>query len=89
MHELSLMRDLVRKAETVVREHGGSGASAVSIRRGSLSSMSTAHIEQHFEWVAHGTLLDGATLLIEDGDDVTNAQALDLVLTSVDVVGGA
>ena len=63
MHELSMMRDLVQKAETVVRDCGGLGASAVTVRRGALSHMSTAHLQQHFEWVVHGTLLDGAELL--------------------------
>ena len=88
MHELSMMRDLVEKAETVVRDCGGVGASAVRVRRGALSHMSAAHLKEHFEWVVHGTLLDGAELHVDDDGDVAAETAQDLVLMSVDVVGG-
>lgn len=88
MHELSMMRDLVHKAEAVVKESGGVGATEVIVRRGALTHMSTAHLKQHFEWVVHGTLLDGAELTIEDDPDVGAPAAQDLVLASVAVVGG-
>jgi hydrogenase nickel incorporation protein HypA/HybF len=89
MHEQSLMQDLVYKAESVVRSAGGTGASRVIVRRGALSHMSPEHLESHFELIVAGTLLAGSRLEIEDGDDLADPGAMDLVLKAVEVVGGA
>jgi hydrogenase nickel incorporation protein HypA/HybF len=88
MHEQSLMQDLVRKAESVVRDAGATGATRVMVRRGALSHMSPEHLSEHFDRMVVGTLLTGARLEIEDDTDVADRSALDLVLTAVDVVNG-
>lgn len=83
------MQDLVHKAESVVRSAGGTGASRVIVRRGALSHMSPEHLQDHFERIVAGTLLTGARLEIEHDRDIADPGAMDLVLTAVEVVGGA
>lgn len=85
MHELSLMKDLIRKAGDVVRLEGGTRATRVGIRLGALSHMSPEHLREHFVQAAAGTVLEGADLDIELVEDPADPHAQSILLTSVDV----
>jgi Zn finger protein HypA/HybF involved in hydrogenase expression len=85
---MSLLGDLVRRAEAVVRSSGSAQASRVSVRLGPLSHLSAAHLSSHFARLTQGTSLHGAVLDIEQGTDVAAPDAMDLTLVAVDVMAG-
>ncbi len=86
MHEMSLMADLMRKAESVVRSEGGQRAALVRVRLGAMAHMSPSHLRGHFEDFSRGSLLEGAELEIEQSEDKTDPNAQSVLLLSVDVV---
>ncbi len=67
MHDSSMMKGLIRTAETAARQAGGSRVSGLRVRVGSLSGISPDHLRGHFEEAAAGTLLEGALLTVEEG----------------------
>lgn len=87
MHEQSLIADLVAKAEAVVRTSGAKRAVKINVRLGALSHLSAAHLTENFAVATHGGALDGALLDVAHGTDPADPNALDLVLTSVEVEG--
>lgn len=86
MHEAGLARDLVRKADAVVAADGAQHAVAVTVRAGALSHLSARHLRAHFGAASEGTRLEGAELTVLADDEPTAADAMDLVLVSVDTV---
>jgi hydrogenase nickel incorporation protein HypA/HybF len=85
MHEASLVRDLVRRADAVVAAEGAPRATAVTVRRGALCHVSADHLRGHFAGAAVGTRVEGAELRVESDDDATVPGASDLLLVSVTV----
>lgn len=83
MHEASLIRDLVRKAETVVEAARAARATDVVVTQGRLGHASPAHLRAHFEIASTGTRLEGARLHVRTGGDDA-----DLRLSSVTVEEG-
>jgi len=65
MHELSLIIDLMRKIDVIAREQGARRVVGVKVRLGALSHISPAHLREHFEAAATGTIAEAATLDIE------------------------
>lgn len=86
MHEMSLMADLMRKAEDVVRREGGRRAALVRVRLGAMAHMSPEHLRGHFEDFSRGSLLEGAQLEIEQSEDTNDPDAQHVRLLSVDVM---
>lgn len=87
MHEMSLMADLMRKAEDVVRRESGERATLVRVRLGAMAHMSPDHLRGHFEDFSRGSLLENAELEIEQSDDTGDPNAQHVLLLSVDVAG--
>jgi len=85
MHELSLLKDLMRKITSVAAEEGTSRVTSVHVRLGALSHMSPSHFREHFEKVAPGSVAEGAKLVIEIDKDKTDSQAQNIVLKNVEV----
>jgi hydrogenase nickel incorporation protein HypA/HybF len=85
MHEQSLFKDFVAKAEQVVRAHGAVRVARVRVRVGALCNISPDHFREHFELAAAGTVVEGAVLDIARGESVTSGDALAMVLESVDL----
>lgn len=85
MHELSLIRDLLRKIEQIAAEQQASRVVAVGVRIGALAHISADHFREHFVDGVRGTLADGARLDIETGTDTGEPQAQSIVLTRIDV----
>jgi hydrogenase nickel incorporation protein HypA/HybF len=85
-HELSLMTDLLRKIDEVVRQDGGAGrVVSVRVRLGALANISADHFRGHFVDAARGTVAEGAELEIDSSDDRTDPRAQDITLESVEV----
>lgn len=87
MHEAGLIRDLVRKAEAVVTAEDADRAGSITVRVGALSHLSADHLRGHFDSASRDTAVEGADLVVEIGEDPADAEAMDLVLVSVEVLG--
>lgn len=87
MHESSLVRDLIAKAEQVVDAAGGGHVDSVRISIGALSPIVGDHLADHFAMAIGGTSLDGARLVVEESADITDPAAQDVSLTGVDLRG--
>jgi hydrogenase nickel incorporation protein HypA/HybF len=85
MHELSLIHDLMRRIESIAREHGGRRILSVKVRLGALSHISPEHFREHFVQAAAGTVAAGARLEIEQHKDEADPRAQDILLESVEM----
>jgi Zn finger protein HypA/HybF involved in hydrogenase expression len=99
MHESGLVRSLLREIESVARQDDSMGSEvvvrSVRLRMGALSPFSEGHLREHFIHEAKGTIVEGATLIVEhpmepavlpDCDlPAFDASAQDLVLLSIEV----
>ncbi|MBI2264628.1 MAG: hydrogenase maturation nickel metallochaperone HypA [Armatimonadetes bacterium] len=65
MHELSLMRGLLRKIETIARDEKALKITGVNVTLGPLSHISPDHFREHFLLASSGTLAEGASLDIQ------------------------
>jgi hydrogenase nickel incorporation protein HypA/HybF len=83
MHETGVVRNLIRQLEQAAIRAGATRISAVSVRFGALSPFSPTHFREHFDEEACGTLVEAATLSIEESDDVSDPHAQDVMIQSV------
>src|SRR5262249_48359815 len=80
MHEMSLLRGLMRQIEAAARSHGAERVSVVRLKLGPLAHIEPDHLREHFAQAARGTMADSARLEIE-----TTAEMHELTLESMDV----
>lgn len=85
MHEMSLMRDLLKKIKTISEREQAKRVVRVSVKLGALSHISPDHFREHFVEESHGTLAEGAMLDIEASNDVHDPQAQDILLKDVEI----
>ena len=86
MHELSLLADLLRKIESVARREHAATVTRVTVRVGALCHLSPVHLRGHFARAAQGTVAEGAYLDVEMLTDMTDPQAQEIILESVEVM---
>lgn len=86
MHEASLMKDLMRKIESVAQDQHAARITGVSVSLGALSHMSADHFREHFAVASEGTMAEGAELKIEVLTDLNDPHAQEILLKSVDVL---
>lgn len=84
MHEMSLVKNVVRKAEAVAREAGSPRVLGVTLRIGPLSGLSGAALREHVTTAARGTMVEGAWVEVLEDEKIT-AGAQELTLESVEV----
>jgi hydrogenase maturation protease len=85
MHEMFLIRDLIKKIEAIAKENNTSRITKAKVRMGALSHISADHLREHFEEGAVGTVAQGAKLDIETASDIQDPHAQDILLISVGV----
>lgn len=85
MHEMSLMRDLLRKVLEVSRAEGAKRVVSINMWLGALSHMSPAHFCEHFREAALGTVAEGAELRIEVSDDPGDPHAQDILFRGLEI----
>jgi hydrogenase nickel incorporation protein HypA/HybF len=85
VHEQSLMRDLMRKIESVALAEGGGQVVRIEVWLGALSHISPEHFREHFEESSRGTLAAGAELAITVGTDAGEDGAQDIRVRGVEV----
>ena len=85
MHELSLMRDLMRQVERLADREQAIAVTSIRLRLGALSHFSPEHFREHFAQVAPGTRAEGATLEISTSDDIHDPNAQGVLIESLEV----
>ncbi|MCB2060049.1 MAG: hydrogenase maturation nickel metallochaperone HypA [Novosphingobium sp.] len=85
MHETGIVRDLVRRLESVAADAGASAVSGVEVWLGALSQFTPHHFREHFDDEAKGSIAEGARLDILTSDDASDANALHVMIRSVDL----
>jgi hydrogenase nickel incorporation protein HypA/HybF len=85
VHELSLIKGLLRKVEEIARASGARRVVRVRVKLGALSHFSEEHFREHFEYAARGTAAEGAILEVERLTDPADPRAQDVLLESADV----
>ena len=85
MHELSLMADLLRKIDAVVREQAAMRAVRVTVTIGALAHISEDHFRKHFASAARGTVAEGAELIVHSSTDPSDPHSQDILLREVEV----
>ena len=66
MHEVAWVRALVRTVTSQASQEGARRVVGVTVRVGSLSGLSPAHVRAYFVEGVRGTIADGASLMILD-----------------------
>jgi hydrogenase nickel incorporation protein HypA/HybF len=85
MHETSLFKGLLNQLSTIAAENGASRVTGVKVRIGALSNITADHFREHFEDASIGTLAEGAQLDVEENGDVMDANAMHMVIESVEL----
>ncbi len=85
MHETGLMNGLMKQIAEVAREHGATKVTAVRLALGALAPITDAHLREHFDLAAQGTVAEGAALEIERMEDPTAPDAMHFRMTGLDV----
>jgi hydrogenase nickel incorporation protein HypA/HybF len=85
MHERALIADVMRKVEAVAVQEGAGRVVHLEVRLGALSHFTPDHFREHFVDVSRGTIAEGAAVDAIVDDDVTSANAQDVILESVEV----
>ena len=85
MHELTLLKSLMSKIEAIAKENNSDMVLGVTVRLGALSHISADHFRDHFDHAAVGTVADGAALTIRELTDMSDPQAQEIILESVEV----
>ena len=85
MHEMSLMRDLMRQIEGLADREDAVAVTAIRLTLGALSHFSPDHFREHFDQVSPGTRAAGATLEISTSDDIHDPNAQGVLIESIEV----
>lgn len=87
MHEHSLLKDLLKKIDTIAKENNSDKIVGVKVRLGALSHISDEHFREHFERAVKGTVAENAKLDVVTLTDISDPQAQEIILESVEVAG--
>ena len=82
MHELSLMKSLMSKIQSIAAEQGARRVVRVRLKLGAMGHISPDHLRGHFVEAARGTSAEGAELDIQELHDPL---AQEILLDSIEV----
>jgi hydrogenase nickel incorporation protein HypA/HybF len=85
MHELTLLKDLFSKIESIADENRSNKVINVTVKLGPLSHISPDHLRGHFDQAAVGTVAEGASLTIRELTDMSDPHAQEIILESIEV----
>lgn len=86
MHERTIAQDLVRSAGVTALDEGARRVTAVRVRVGALSHIDPEALRGQVEWWSHGTIVEGASVLVERADtELADRHSLEVRLVSVDL----
>lgn len=85
MHEISLIKDLLKKIKTISKSHKNSKIISVQVKLGALSHISASHFREHFkEWTIN-TPAEGAKLRIKVSKNQKDPHAASILLENVEL----
>jgi Zn finger protein HypA/HybF involved in hydrogenase expression len=82
MHEMSLLRSLLKQIREIRDKNGGGRVKVVRLKVGPLAHIEPEHLRNHFIESVQGTSLENTRLEIEETKDLH-----ELTLESVDIEG--
>ena len=85
MHELTLLKGLLSKIETIAEENNSDRILGVTVKLGALSHISPDHFREHFDQAVVGTVAEGAKLTVRALTDMSDPDAQQIILESVEV----
>jgi hydrogenase nickel incorporation protein HypA/HybF len=85
MHEVKLMKDLIKKINEVAEQENAKRIVAIYVWLGALCHLTPDHFMEHFCEDVIGTIAEGAQVKIEVSDDRTDPHAMDVILKSVEI----
>ena len=85
MHEVALMRDLMRRIEGVASAEKARRVTGLKVWLGALSHFSAEHFAEHFAEASRGTIAEGARLAVTVSDDIGHPEAQGVRIESIDV----
>lgn len=85
MHEMSLMRDLMKKITNISEKEKAKRVLGVHVKLGALSHISPEHFRDHFIEESAGTIAEGAELKIEVSQDIHDPEAQDILLKNIEI----
>lgn len=84
MHEMSLMRDLLKKIEAVAEENQATKVTKVKVLVGPLAHMTAEHFKEHYDEVAKGSIAEHA--VIEVGEYLqAGPLSQDVILDGIEI----
>jgi hydrogenase nickel incorporation protein HypA/HybF len=85
MHELTLLKGLLSKIEAIAEENNSDKILGVTVKLGALSHISPDHFREHFDQAVVGTVAEGARLTVRALTDMSDPDAQQIILESVEV----
>lgn len=85
MHEHSLIKDLIKKIESVAGKHSAEKVTLIRIKLGALSHTTPEHFREHFNPLAAGTIAEEAALDFIVSTDLNDPHAEEIILDSIEV----
>lgn len=87
MHEMTLLRDLLRKIDDIAAREDAERVVGVKVRIGALAHISGEHFREHFEQATKGHVAEDARLEVVELTDESDPLAQEIVLESIQVEG--
>lgn len=85
MHEHALINDLFRTLDRLAKQHKSTQIKRVSVWMGAFCHISPEHFREHFAHQSLHSVAEGARLDLTVSDDIHDANAQQILLTSVDM----
>ena len=85
MHELTLLKGLLSKIEAIAEDNNSDKILGVTVKLGALSHISPDHFREHFDQAVIGTAAEGAKLTLRTLTDMSDPDAQQIILESVEV----
>lgn len=85
MHERKIAQDLVRAAGVTALDEGARRVTKMRVSLGAHSHLDPEALRGQVEWWSHGTIAEGASVVVERAAAEDERRARDVRLVSVDV----
>lgn len=84
MHEMSLVRGIVKRVIELAETEGAVRVLRVVLKLGPLAHVEPGHLAEHFHEEARGTVVEGADIIIEQTDELheLSIESVDLLVDS-------
>jgi hydrogenase nickel incorporation protein HypA/HybF len=80
MHDHSIMVSLMRKIEGIAQANDARRVTAVRVRLGALSHMSSQHFREHFALASRDSVAQEALIEVEESQDLLGVFLVDVEL---------